>query len=88
MEADVVLRGGTLHDGSGKPGVVGDLAIKGDRVVAIGKFDVAGKPREIDARVWSSPRGSSTCTRTPTTRSRTRRRGPTCRSPTRGRRRW
>jgi N-acyl-D-aspartate/D-glutamate deacylase len=50
VEADVVLRGGTLVDGSGNPGVVGDLAIKGDRIVAVGKFDVAGKPRVIDAR--------------------------------------
>jgi N-acyl-D-amino-acid deacylase len=50
VEADVVLRGGTLHDGSGKPGVVGDVAIKGDRLVAVGKFEVAGKPREIDAK--------------------------------------
>jgi N-acyl-D-aspartate/D-glutamate deacylase len=49
VEADVVLRGATLCDGTDQPGTVGDLAIKGDRIVAVGKFTVAGKPREIDA---------------------------------------
>lgn len=48
VDADVVLQGATLHDGSGKPGVVGDVAIKGDRIVAIGKFTVKGKPRVLD----------------------------------------
>ena len=45
IPADVVLRGGTVFDGSGQPGVVGDVAIKGDRIVAVGKFAVAGKPK-------------------------------------------
>jgi N-acyl-D-aspartate/D-glutamate deacylase len=49
VECDIVLRGATLYDGSDKPGQVGDLAIKGDRIVAVGKFAVAGKPRVIDA---------------------------------------
>src|SRR5437588_5290069 len=48
VEADVVLRGGTLIDGTGKPGVVGDLALKGDRIVAVGKFTAAGSPKVID----------------------------------------
>ncbi len=30
---DVLVRGGTLYDGSGDPGEVLDLAIRGDRVV-------------------------------------------------------
>jgi N-acyl-D-aspartate/D-glutamate deacylase len=50
VEADVVIRGATLHDGSGKAGVVGDLAIKGERIVAIGKFETAGKPRILDGK--------------------------------------
>jgi N-acyl-D-aspartate/D-glutamate deacylase len=50
VEADVVIRGATLHDGSGKPGRVGDLAIKGDRIVAVGAFTVAGEPRVIDGK--------------------------------------
>ncbi|WP_374524437.1 amidohydrolase family protein [Sphingopyxis sp.] len=46
---DVVIRGGTLYDGSGKPPVAGDVAIKDDRIVAVGK--VAGKGRtEVAAK--------------------------------------
>lgn len=50
VEADVVIRGVTIHDGSGKAGVVGDLALRGERIVAVGRFDVAGKPRELDGK--------------------------------------
>jgi N-acyl-D-aspartate/D-glutamate deacylase len=50
VAADVVLRGATLYDGSGAPGVVGDLAIKGDRIAAVGSFAVAGAPRVLDAK--------------------------------------
>ena len=50
VEADVVVRGATLMDGSGAAGKVGDLALKGDRIVAVGSFAVAGKPREIDGK--------------------------------------
>src|ERR1700689_2930257 len=50
IEADVVIRGATLHDGSGKAGVGGDLALKGERIVAVGAFEVAGKPRIIDGK--------------------------------------
>jgi N-acyl-D-aspartate/D-glutamate deacylase len=50
VEADVVIRGATLYDGSGKPGQVGDLALKGDRIVAVGSFAVAGEPRVIDGK--------------------------------------
>jgi N-acyl-D-aspartate/D-glutamate deacylase len=48
VQADIVLKGGTVYDGTGKPGVVGDVAIKGDRVVAVGMFAVAGNPKVID----------------------------------------
>jgi N-acyl-D-aspartate/D-glutamate deacylase len=48
VEADVVLRGATLYDGSGQPGVVGDLAIKDDKIVGVGTFQLAGKPRILD----------------------------------------
>src|SRR5436309_2155162 len=48
IEADVLIQGATIHDGSGAPGKVGDLAIKGDRIVAVGQFKVKGKPRVID----------------------------------------
>jgi N-acyl-D-aspartate/D-glutamate deacylase len=48
IDADVVLRRAMLYDGSGSPGKVGDIAIKGDRIVAVGKFSVKGKPRVLD----------------------------------------
>jgi N-acyl-D-aspartate/D-glutamate deacylase len=50
VEADVVIRGATLYDGTGGPGVVGDLAIKGDRIVAVGTFEAAGTPRVLDGK--------------------------------------
>lgn len=46
---DVVIRGGTLYDGSGQPPVVGDVAIKDDRIVAVGKVDGSGRT-EVTAR--------------------------------------
>jgi N-acyl-D-aspartate/D-glutamate deacylase len=48
IEADIVLKGGTIVDGSGKPGKVGDVAIKGDRIVAVGAFKTKGKPRVLN----------------------------------------
>ncbi len=46
---DIVIRGGTLYDGSGQPGVAGDLAIDGDRIIAIGDVGGIAGHREIDA---------------------------------------
>ncbi|MEW6596034.1 MAG: D-aminoacylase [Pseudomonadota bacterium] len=34
---DLILKGGTIYDGSGKAPMVGDVAIKGDRIVAVGR---------------------------------------------------
>ena len=45
---DLVVRGGTLVDGTGAPAVRGDVAIVGDRIVAVGDVDGTGR-REIDA---------------------------------------
>jgi N-acyl-D-amino-acid deacylase len=50
VEADVVVRGATLYDGSAAAGALGDLAIRGERIVAVGRFGVAGKPRFIDGK--------------------------------------
>jgi N-acyl-D-aspartate/D-glutamate deacylase len=36
MPFDIAIRGGTIYDGSGKPGHAGDLAIQGDRIVEVG----------------------------------------------------
>jgi N-acyl-D-aspartate/D-glutamate deacylase len=48
VQADYVLKGGTIYDGSGTPGFVGDLALRGDRIVAVGKVEVKGDPKIID----------------------------------------
>lgn len=48
IEADVVLRGGSLVDGTGQPRWQGDIAIRGDRIVAVGQFDVVGNPQSLD----------------------------------------
>ncbi len=46
---DLIIRGGTLYDGSGQPPVVGDVAIKDDRIIAVGK--VAGTAKnEVQAK--------------------------------------
>jgi N-acyl-D-amino-acid deacylase len=45
---DLVIRGGTVYDGTGAPGVVADVAVKGDSVVAVGKVDGRGA-REVNA---------------------------------------
>ncbi|MFN3485733.1 MAG: N-acyl-D-amino-acid deacylase family protein, partial [Planctomycetota bacterium] len=47
--ADVVLRGATLYDGTGRDGVPGDLAIRGDTLVAAGAWTGPAR-RVIDAR--------------------------------------
>jgi len=46
---DLLVRGGTVYDGSGKAPVVADLAIDGDSIKAIGKLDKARGRVEIDA---------------------------------------
>jgi N-acyl-D-amino-acid deacylase len=47
---DVVIRGGTLYDGSGRPGRVRDVAIVGDSIAAIGTLADARGRTEVDAR--------------------------------------
>jgi N-acyl-D-amino-acid deacylase len=46
---DVLIRGGTIYDGSGRAPRVADLAIGGDSIVAIGALGDATARREIDA---------------------------------------
>ena len=49
MNADLVIRGGTIVDGSGSAPFTGDVAITGDRIVAVGSVSGRGA-EEIDAR--------------------------------------
>lgn len=46
---DVLIRHGTVYDGSGEPGVVADVGISGDRVAAVGDLGRATAELEIDA---------------------------------------
>ncbi len=46
---DIVIRGGTIVDGTGSPGYIGDVAIDGDRIASVGGKAGPGK-REIDAK--------------------------------------
>ncbi|MEE2777962.1 MAG: D-aminoacylase [Acidobacteriota bacterium] len=48
VEYDLILRNGTIYDGTGAPAVVGDLAISGDRVSAVGDLGKAVGDEEID----------------------------------------
>jgi N-acyl-D-amino-acid deacylase len=47
--ADTVIRGGTVIDGTGAPGFSADVAIDGERIVAVGDLAATEGGREIDA---------------------------------------
>jgi N-acyl-D-amino-acid deacylase len=49
MNEDILIRGGTLIDGSGRPGEIGDIAVREGRIVALGRSLAAGSARVIDA---------------------------------------
>jgi N-acyl-D-aspartate/D-glutamate deacylase len=46
---DLVIRGGKIVDGSGNPWFAGDVAIRGEQIVAVGKVPAGVAKREIDA---------------------------------------
>ena len=46
---DVVIRGGTVYDGSGAPARVADVAIRGARIVEVGAI-AGGGVMDLDAR--------------------------------------
>jgi len=47
---DVLIRGGTIYDGSGGAPMVADVAISGDRIAAIGDLGDLRAKQEIDAQ--------------------------------------
>ena len=49
QDITLVIRGGIVVDGTGRPPFEADVALAHDRIAAIGKF-TAGKSEEIDAR--------------------------------------
>jgi dihydroorotase/N-acyl-D-amino-acid deacylase len=47
---DVILKGGRVVDGSGNPWIAADVAIKGDRIAAVGRLEGAHAGRVIDVK--------------------------------------
>ncbi len=47
---DLLVRGGRIVDGTGNPWFVGDVAVKGDRIVAVGRRLPGTARRTIDAK--------------------------------------
>lgn len=48
IDADFVLSGGALYCGDGAPPQVGDIAVRGDRIIAVGDFEAGEVGRTID----------------------------------------
>jgi N-acyl-D-amino-acid deacylase len=49
MTSDILIRGGTLIDGSGRPGEIGDIAVRDGRIAALGRSLPEGAAKVIDA---------------------------------------
>jgi N-acyl-D-amino-acid deacylase len=49
QQYDLIIRNGTVYDGSGSAPFTGDIAIQGDTIAAIGKLSDASGKKEIDA---------------------------------------
>jgi N-acyl-D-amino-acid deacylase len=49
-EYDLIIRGGTVYDGTGAAGRAADVAIDGQRIVAVGDLGEARAKRQVDAR--------------------------------------
>src|SRR5712671_6485712 len=49
MTWDILIRGGTIIDGSGRPGGIGDVAVRDGRIAALGRSLPVGSAKVIDA---------------------------------------
>jgi N-acyl-D-amino-acid deacylase len=47
---DIIIKGGTVYDGTGGEGHVADVAIRGDRIAGVGDLAKASAKKTIDAR--------------------------------------
>ena len=53
---DLIIRGGTVYDGAGRPGIQADVAVSGGRIAAVEPLPQAQAARVIDARGrWVTP---------------------------------
>jgi N-acyl-D-aspartate/D-glutamate deacylase len=48
LNPDLLLKNAVIIDGSGRPGVTGDVAIDGNRIVAVGTFEAGTPTQTID----------------------------------------
>jgi hypothetical protein len=67
---DIVIRGGSIVDGTGAPASQGDVAIDGDRIVQVGgkagpgrRPGTAPRPSPSAIAAWASPRFASSTRR-------------------------
>ena len=49
-EYDLIIRNGTIYDGSGRPPVTGDIAVNGETIAAIGQLRGSRGRAELDAQ--------------------------------------
>src|SRR5438874_547062 len=47
---DIIIKGGTLYDGTGRAPIKADVGIKGDRIAAVGNLSRATAPTIVDAK--------------------------------------
>ena len=53
---DLIIRGGTVYDGSGRRGIQADVAVSGGKIAAVEPLPAARAARVIDARGrWVTP---------------------------------
>ncbi len=49
MDCDLIIRNGTIYDGSGQKPFTGGVAVRGDKIIAVGKLKDYRAKQEIDA---------------------------------------
>jgi N-acyl-D-amino-acid deacylase len=47
---DVIIKGGTVYDGTGRPAIRADVGIRGDRIAAVGNLSRANAPTVVEAK--------------------------------------
>jgi hypothetical protein len=67
VSATILVRQGPIIDRSGRPGIIGDVAMDSDRIVALGQSSTADAAKVIDASVSPWRQALSKLTVTPIT---------------------